>query len=121
EDVLLARGMISPPDLALYKITDSAEEAAAEIRNFYRVYHSMRYVKGDLVLRLQRLLSDSLLTRLREDFADIVEGGTIEQTTALPAESNETHLAALPRLRFRFDRKSLGRLRMLIDTINREG
>jgi hypothetical protein len=27
-------------------------------------------------------------------------------------------VADLPRLRFRFDRRSLGRLRMLIDTIN---
>jgi len=39
----------------------------------------------------------------------------------LPAEANDPHLASLPRLRFRFDRRSLGRLRMLIDTINRDG
>ena len=47
--------------------------------------------------------------------------GTFEQTTALPAEANEPHLADLPRLRFRFDRHKLGRLRQLIDAINREG
>ncbi len=121
EDVLLSRGLISPPDLSLYKITDSVDEAVNEVVNFYRVYHSMRYVNGDLVLRLQHPLPEPLLARIRGQFADILESGTFEQTAALPAEANETHLASLPRLCFRFDRKSLGRLRMLIDTINREG
>ena len=106
EDVLLARGMISPADLALFKITDSVDEAVGEIAGFYRVYHSMRYVSGDLVLRLQRSLAEPFLERLRHEFADIIEAGTIEQTTALPAEANDAHLAALPRLRFRFDRKN---------------
>jgi uncharacterized protein (TIGR00730 family) len=121
EKVLLPRGLISPPDLSLYKITDSVDEAVNEVISFYRVYHSMRYVDGDLVLRLQRSLSEPLLEKIREEFGDIVEAGTFEQTSALPAEANDTHLATLPRLCFRFDRKSLGRLRILIDTINREG
>jgi uncharacterized protein (TIGR00730 family) len=121
EGVLLPRGLISPADTALYKVTDSVDEAAREVLNFYRVYHSMRYVQRDLVLRLQRALPEALLQRLRTEFADIVESGTIEQTAALPAEANESHLAKLPRLRFHFDRRNLGRLRLLINTINREG
>jgi uncharacterized protein (TIGR00730 family) len=121
EDVLLTRQLISPADTALYKITDSAEEAMAEITGFYRVYHSMRYVNGDLLLRLQHSLSDAMLQKLRNEFADITESGTFEQGPALPEEANDTHVADLPRLRFRFDRKSLGRLRMLIDAINRGG
>ena len=52
-DVLLARKLIAPFDLALFKMTSSVDEAVAEVLNFYRVYHSMRYVRGDLVLRLQ--------------------------------------------------------------------
>jgi hypothetical protein len=80
----------------------------------------MRYVRGDLVLRLTKELSEPLLARIRKDFADIVTGGTFEQGAALPAEIGDTHVAHLPRLRFRFDRHSLGRLRMLIDVINRE-
>ena len=118
EEVLVGRQLISPHDVALYKLTDSVDEAVAEIMRFYRVYHSMRYVRGDLVLRLQRQLSDALLERIRQDFADIVSAGTFEQTAALPEEANDTQLANLPRLRFRFDRRSLGRLRMLVDTIN---
>src|SRR5438874_294638 len=69
KDTLLARHMISPTDLALFKVTDSVEEAVAEVTGFYRVYHSMRYVKGSLVLRLQRPLSEELLERIRVDFA----------------------------------------------------
>jgi uncharacterized protein (TIGR00730 family) len=121
EKALLGRKLISPDDVHLYKITDSVEEAMAEVLNFYRVYHSMRYVGGDLVLRLQHALPEALLERVRQEFAGILEGGTFEQTAALPEEANDHHLAALPRLRFRFDRRNLGRLRLLIDTINREG
>ena len=49
---LLAKGMISPEDVSLYRVTDSVADAVAEVTNFYRMYHSMRYVKNDLVLRL---------------------------------------------------------------------
>jgi uncharacterized protein (TIGR00730 family) len=120
EEVLLARRMIAPADLALYKVTDSVDEAVAEVLGFYRVYHSMRYVNGDLVLRLQRPLSEVSLKEINQEFGDILAGGAIEQTAALPAEAADTHLAQMPRLRFRFDRRSLGRLRMLINRINRE-
>jgi uncharacterized protein (TIGR00730 family) len=120
-DVLLPRRLISPADLALYKITDSATEAVAEILNFHRVYHSMRYVGGELVLRLANWLPSALLEKIRHDFADIVVSGTFEQCAALPAEANDTDVANLPRLRFRFDRRNLGRLRLLVDLINREG
>jgi uncharacterized protein (TIGR00730 family) len=121
EDVLLARQLISPSDLSLYKVTSSVEEAVAEVVNFYRVYHSMRYVKGDLVLRLQKPLSAALLERIQQEFADVVLAGTFELTVALAAEADETRLADLPRLRFRYNRRSQGRLRQLIDLINRDG
>ncbi len=121
KEELLARRLISLADLALYTVTESADEAVAEITNFYRVYHSMRYVHRDLVLRLQRPLTEAVLAKIRTDFADIITAGTFEQTSALPEEANDTHLADLPRLRFRFNRRSLGRLRMLVDRINRDG
>jgi uncharacterized protein (TIGR00730 family) len=119
--VLLKRRLIAEQDLSLFKVTESVDEAVAEVLNFYRVYHSMRYVKDELVLRLNRRLSEPLLERIRTAFADILKGGTFVQSGALPAESGDAHVADLPRLRFRFDRHNLGRLRQLIDTINREG
>jgi uncharacterized protein (TIGR00730 family) len=121
KDVLLARKLISPDDLSLFRLTDSVDEAIEEFRGFYRVYHSMRYVQGILVLRLQTPLPDGLLERIRKDFADIVVSGTFEQTEALPHEANETETLHMPRLRFHFDRHHMGRLRQLIDLVNREG
>jgi uncharacterized protein (TIGR00730 family) len=118
KDVLLKRQLISESDLHLFKVTNSVDEAVAEILNFYRVYHSMRYVKGDLVLRLNRPISEETLTRIRTEFTDIIKKGTFDPTHALPEEHEESAIAELPRLKFRFDRHKLGRLRQLIDVIN---
>ncbi|HEY1379598.1 MAG TPA: TIGR00730 family Rossman fold protein [Gemmataceae bacterium] len=117
-DELLTRELISPADMSLFKVTDSVDEAVAEALQFYRVYHSMRYVHGDLLLRLQHRLSEDMMERIRDEFADMLVAGTFEQTEALTEEANDTHVIHLPRLRFRFDRRSLGRLRQLIDAIN---
>ena len=123
EQQLLHHGLISPADTSLYKVTDSVDEAVAEIARFYRVYHSMRYVgrSNDLVIRLHRPISDETLADVRREFADIVKEGTIERAEPAPAERNEPTLLALPRLRFRFDRHGLGRLRQMIDRLNRDG
>src|SRR6185295_857057 len=78
KDVLLARKLISDEDLSLFKVTSSIDDAVAEILGFYRVYHSMRYVKGDLVVRLNRVIGDATLAKVRADFKDIVKSGTFE-------------------------------------------
>jgi uncharacterized protein (TIGR00730 family) len=115
---LLARGYISPGDLHLYTITDSVEAAVDECRNFYKVYHSMRYVKGELVLRLQATPPADLVEAINKEFADICVGGRFEVCGALPAEANEPALADLPRLKFRFNKHAHGRLRQLINRVN---
>jgi len=115
---LLRTGMIREEDLHLFRITDDVDAAVRSVCDFYRVYHSMRYVRDDLVLRLERPLSDQTLARLNDEFADVLAGGRIEQSAALPAEEGE-HLEK-PRLILRFDRQSFGRLRCLIDQINAE-
>ena len=120
-DVLLARRLISPADMALFKVTDSLDEAVNEVTGFYRVYHSMRYVRKGLVLRLQHPLGNELMDKIHREFHDILSGGRFEQVSAFAEEANDTHAADLPRLYFHFDRQNLGRLRMLIDLINREG
>jgi uncharacterized protein (TIGR00730 family) len=120
EEGLLGRGYISTSDRALFLVTDSVERAVAEVTDFYRVYHSMRYVRGDLVLRLRSRLSDRLLSEIGRDFEDMLTGGGFEQTDALPEELNEPALRNMPRLKFRFDRHAMGRLRQLINRINAE-
>ncbi|MGZ8439561.1 MAG: LOG family protein [Candidatus Deferrimicrobiaceae bacterium] len=120
EGHLLRRGLISPEDLSLFRVTDTVEEAVEEILGFYRNYHSMRYVGKELVIRISRLLPRHAQSRVRRDFSDILAAGSFRTGSSLPDEENEPHLAALPRLIFRFNRKHFGRLRMLIDFLNRE-
>jgi uncharacterized protein (TIGR00730 family) len=114
---LLKNGLISEEDISLFRVTDDAAAAVEEIRGFYRVYHSSRYVGDRLVLRLTRAPQPSLLERLQTDFADIATGGRFQLSAQLPEEdADET--AALPRLVFAFDRVHYGRLRRLIDFLN---
>jgi uncharacterized protein (TIGR00730 family) len=120
EGHLLRRGLISPEDLSLFRVTDTVEEAVEEILGFYRNYHSMRYVGKELVIRISRPLPRHAQSRVRRDFSDLLAAGSFRTGSSLPDEENEPHLAALPRLIFRFNRKHFGRLRMLIDFLNRE-
>lgn len=115
---LLGGGMISPDDPALYMVTDNCEDAVQECVQFYRVYHSMRYVGDQLVLRLKSPLSETALQHIVDNFSSIVVSGTFEQTAALPAEKNEPDLADMQRLVFQFDRRNLAQLRLLINYIN---
>jgi len=118
ESRLLNDGLISPADLSLYRVTDQIDEAVDEILQFFRVFHSMRYVRNELVLRLNERLSEELLAEIGQEFADILVEGGFRQTDALPEESEETELADLKRLVFHFNRRDLGRLRQLVDCLN---
>lgn len=117
-DHVLRRKMISRDDLSLYKVTDSCEEAVREIADFYRVYHSARYVRDLLVIRLMRPLPDAALLSINADFADLCAEGSIAPCRAFPVERDEPEAFDLPRLVLRFDRTRFGRLRQLIDRIN---
>ena len=119
-DHLLNESLISPADMRLFKVTDDVAEAVAEITRFYRRYHSSRYVRDRLVIRLVEPLSDVRLASLNEEFSDVLASGSIVQTGALPEEAGEPEIAHLPRLVLTFARRQFGRLRMLIDAINAE-
>jgi len=118
EKNLLGRGMIDRDDLSLFRLTDRVGEAVEEILGFFRVYHSMRYVRHNLVLRLTQPLRDELLDQINSRFADMLEEGRFTLGGPLPEESDDPGLAELPRLIFHFHRRNFGRLRQLIDFIN---
>jgi uncharacterized protein (TIGR00730 family) len=120
EGHLLRRGLISSEDLSLFRVTDSVAAAADEISGFYRAFHSMRYVGKELVFRLSRPPSPDLPARIGAGFSDILSSGKFRLGKSLPDEENEPHLADLPRLIFPFNRRNFGRLRMLIDFLNRD-
>lgn len=118
EKQLLARRLISPADMSLFRIVDTVEAGVDEFLRFYSTYHSMRYVRKKLVLRLNSEPSDALVEKLNVDFADILESGKIVKSAALPLESDDAHLAQLPRLVLTFNRKDIGRLRQMVDVLN---
>ncbi|MBL8850229.1 MAG: TIGR00730 family Rossman fold protein, partial [Planctomycetaceae bacterium] len=115
---LLDTSLISPADLSLIKVTDDLDEAYDEIMGFYSVYNSMRYVHDKLYLRLHKRPTPEFIVELNRDFADIIERGRIELTSAHPFEGDDDHLRELPRLAFRFNRRDIGRLRQMVDRIN---
>jgi uncharacterized protein (TIGR00730 family) len=121
EEHLLRRGLISEEDMALFRVTTSVEEAVEEITGFYRVYHSVRNVGSQLVMRLTRPLSGPEVAVLAREFKDILVSGGIVQRGALEEEDDEPELASLPRLVMHFNRSGFGRLRQLIDRVNRDG
>ena len=119
EDQLLDSELISKEDLALFKVTDNIDDACDEITHFYSNYHSSRYVKDALVMRLQHPVTEGLLRTLNNRFADVcLNGARFQMTGPLPEEENETELKDLHRIVFPFNRTNFGRLRSLIDVVN---
>ena len=115
---LLARQLINPEDLSLFKITTSVDDAINEIRSFYRRFHSIRYVGRLLAMRLKTRISPEQVAGLHETFGDLLSEGTFELRGPLPEELDEPDLRDLPRLAFTSNRRSASRLRQLIDHLN---
>lgn len=113
-----ARGLISEADQHLYRLTDEVDDAAEELKGFYRNYHSRRWVGDVMVLRLKGEPEDLEVAELEERFADITTDGVIRRSKAFAVERSRSDHPDLPRLALRFDRASHGRLRLLIDAIN---
>ncbi len=115
ERSLLGGGFICPEDLHIFHIARDGAEAADHVLRFYRNYHSSRYVRDDLVLRLKRPLHQRDVERLADQFADLIREGRITQRGPLEVETD--HLD-LPRLVLTHTRKNYGLVRRLIDCIN---
>ncbi len=115
---LLRNQLISPEDLDLYQITDSVDEAVRTITRFYRNFHSMRFVRETLVIRLQHALSENAIAALNDDFADIMLVDKIRSAVPTPEEREDNQFLDLPRIAFEFNRRDYGRLRQMIDVLN---
>lgn len=118
---LLSEGYISKSDLTLFECVDSADEAVERINRFYRRYHSLRYIDDRLVIRLTSGIDQQRVAELRVGFSDILKPkGEICLSGPLPEEIDEPEIGHLPRLIVDFKRADFGRLRELIDAINRD-
>jgi uncharacterized protein (TIGR00730 family) len=118
ERELRDEGYVSGHDLCFVHVTDDVDDAVDEIAGFYTNYHSMRFVSGRLVLRMQHAPDRADLQAINTDFADIVTKGAIERVDPTPAEQADDDELGLERLSLHFDRRSYARLRLLIDRIN---
>jgi uncharacterized protein (TIGR00730 family) len=118
ENHLLSNNLIDPDDLALFRITDSIDEAIDEVRRFYRAYHSARTIRNRLVVRTQFRVSDRDVAEISALFSDILKGKPVARRQPYDEEHDEPTLLELPRLVLHFDMKSYGRLRQLVDRLN---
>jgi len=125
---LLDRGMISPEDIGLFRIVQDEKQAFDEIANFYKNFHSARYVKQWLVVRMLRQIPDAVIDQWNHDFKDVLANetsGRIEKCDPfpheqddIPTEREDPLTKTLPRIKMLFNRRDFGRLRILIDQIN---
>jgi uncharacterized protein (TIGR00730 family) len=115
---LLRTGMISPEDVNLFRVTDDVEVAVQEIVQFYKRYHSSRYVGDLLVLRLNSPISAQTLEKLNDTYGGMLAGGKIEQFPG-PIEGENGERPEMTRLALKFNRRSAAQLRMMINEINK--
>jgi len=116
---LLVGNLISAEDFSIFTITHDVDEAVRVITEFYRNYHSVRFIHDQLIIRLNRELSDEDLECLNNEFPDLHAPGTsITFTQPYPEEADEPDLLPLPRLSLRFNRMHYGLLMAFIWRIN---
>lgn len=118
-EVMLKKGLISGEDFSLFTLTRDPFEAAQVIHDFYRIYHSSRWVGSTFVIRLNKSLSRENVMTLEDEFREIIEPGSyLELTSALPEEQDQPNLLDLPRLVFKFNRRNYGLLKAFLRRLN---
>lgn len=109
--------LINPDDSHFLFHTDNVDSAVQHITDFYRNYHSFRYVGDWILLRILVPLPDAALERLNAEFSDVLEKGRIEQLFDWPKHDDEQY-SKLPRLRMRLDRRRMNVLPQIIRRLN---
>lgn len=118
---LAGSGFINKEDFNLFYTARSVGDAVRYIEDFYKIYHSIRYVSGLTVIRLNRKISDRVLALLNKKFKDILTSGKIILSTAMEEEIQRGECPDLPRLIMHFNLRNYGRLCEMICTINKLG
>ena len=115
---LLELGLISRSDFNLFTITHDIDLAVHEIKHFYKIFHSYRWVHKEMVIRIQQRLTPIALAELNDQFSHLLLSGHIIQREALPEEADDLEIAELPRLVLSPNRHDFAMLRLLINAIN---
>jgi predicted Rossmann-fold nucleotide-binding protein len=118
QEQLQDNGYILPSDMRLMRLVHCAEEAAEEIAQFYRNYHSSRWIKERYVIRLNHALSEAAMQQLNDEFRDLCMHGDFQLQARCDSEQDEPELCHMTRLAFAFNGRNHGRLRELLDLVN---
>ena len=117
---MLGRGFISAEDFGIFTDHPDVEEGIRVIEEFYRNYHSMRFVNSKLIIRLNKRLTDTEIEQLASEFPEVLHPGSkIERTPPLPEETDQPDLLHLPRLALHFNHQHYGLLIAFIGRINK--
>jgi len=117
---LIKKAFIKKEDLNLIHTAKTVKEAVRYIEDFYRVYHSIRYVNGLAILRLHRKISEKTLKLINREFRDILTEGVIRPADPTFKEIQEKEFLDLPRLAMNFNLRDYGRLCKMIQVINKD-
>ncbi len=117
---LVKNGFIKKEDLNIFRIVQTIDQGIKYIEDFYRVYHSIRYVSGLTVLRLNKDISPKRLRIINQEFKDILTEGEIKVSLPTKKEILEKEFLNLPRLVMNFNLRDYGRLFELIQFINKD-
>lgn len=117
-DHVEAGGYVSPGDLGLADLTDDVGRAVDVITDFYRRYHSIRWVGSRLVIRLTSEVTDGELADLNERFGHLCTEGSIERSGPFPPERADDDHVELPRLALAFDVFQMAGLHHLVRAVN---
>ncbi len=116
---LLKKGLISGEDFSLFSITRDPAEAVQMIDDFYKVYHSSRFIKNTLIFRLNKTLTEEQVETLQSEFNEIIADGTcLKLCGPFPEEADQPDLLEMPRLALEFNHRSYGLLKAFIRRIN---
>jgi len=117
---LLKNGFIKKEDFSLFYLAKTVDQAVKYVEDFYKVYHSIRYVKGLTVIRLNKKLTGKTLILLNKNFKDILIRGEICPALPTEEEIERGEYLELPRLAMNFNMHDYGRLCELIHVINKD-
>jgi uncharacterized protein (TIGR00730 family) len=119
EPLLINHGLISLSDTSLYRITDNITTAVSEITDFYANFHSIRFVKDRLYIRMRRPIPIADFAVLAQEFRYLTVDGDMDQPSATPEEIKTNDNVDLFRVSLYYAAKGFADLRPLIDAINR--
>ncbi|MFK4760642.1 TIGR00730 family Rossman fold protein [Microbacterium sp. ZW T5_45] len=118
DEDLAPTGVISEGDFDRVVVTDSIEDAIAEITGFWRNYDSLRWVGDALVLRLRAEPTDAELDDLTDRFGHMLADGRIRRSEPLAPEITDGDRLDLPRVVLHLDHRRVGELFRLIGALN---